>query len=98
MSRLKLSRQAQYDLNRLYVFLGEKDFHAANNAMEAIDNGFKLLTKHPDLWAINEAGLREYLIEFGKNGYLALYDYDDISDIVEIRAIKHTLEDDYKWL
>jgi plasmid stabilization system protein ParE len=98
MSQIIYSAQAQYDLERLFVFLGEKDIESAKRAMKAIDDGFKLLAKNPTMWRVIEHGLREYLIDFGKNGYITLYDYHEELDIVEVLAIKHSLENEYKWL
>lgn len=98
MSRLTYSAQALYDLNRLYVFLGEKDISIAQRAMKVIDESLNLLTDNPTLWRIIEDGLREYIIDFGKSGYIALYDYDLNADLIEILAIRHQLENDYKLL
>lgn len=98
MSRLTYSAQALYDLNRLYVFLGEKDISIAQRAMKAIDESLNLLTDNPTRWRVIEDGLREYIIDFGKSGYIVLYDYDIDADLVEILAIRHQLENDYKLL
>lgn len=98
MSRLTYSAQALYDLNRLYVFLGEKDISIAQRAMKVIDESLNLLTDNPTLWRIIEDGLREYIIDFGKSSYIALYDYDLNADLIEILAIRHQLENDYKLL
>jgi plasmid stabilization system protein ParE len=57
MTRLIYSAQAQYDLSRLYVFLGEKDVSVAQRAMKAIDESLNLLTDNPTLWRIIEDGL-----------------------------------------
>lgn len=40
--------------------------------------------------------LREWVIDFGASGYLALYRFDPSTDTVVILAIKHQLEIDYK--
>ena len=98
MTRLIYSAQAQYDLSRLYVFLGEKDVSVAVRAMNVIDESLNLLTDNPTLWRVIEDGLREYIIDFGKSGYIALYDYDLDTDCVEVLAIRHQLENDYKLL
>lgn len=66
--------------------------------MKAIDESLNLLTDNPTLWRIIEDGLREYIIDFGKSGYISLYDYDLDTDCVEVLAIRHQLENDYKLL
>ena len=98
MSRLNYSGQALYDLGRLYEFLSTKDITVAGQAMTAIDRSLWELTKHPTLWRVIEHWLREYIIEFWKSGYIALYDYDEDADLVEVLAIRHQLENDYKLL
>jgi plasmid stabilization system protein ParE len=96
MSYLSYSAQAQYDLGRLYIFLSEKDIAVAQRAMTTIDLSLAELAKNPTLWRVIEYGLKEYIVDFGKSGYIVLYDYDEDADLIEILALRHQLEDDYK--
>lgn len=98
MSQIIISRQAQYDLDRIYVFLGEKDIRSAQSSMVAISKGFSSLANTPTLWRTIEGGLREYLVDFGKGGYTVLYDYQVETDRIDILAIRHQAEENYKWL
>lgn len=42
-----------------------------------------------------EAGLREMVKSRGLTGYVALYDYDPIRDVVIIQAVRHQREGGY---
>jgi plasmid stabilization system protein ParE len=97
MSQIIYSEQAQTDLNRLYRFLVEKDVEVAQRAMFQIDQSIKTqLSKNPKICREIGFGLREFIIRFGRNGYIALFDLNEKTDTVEILAIRHQLEDGYK--
>jgi len=97
MSQIIYSEQAQSDLNRLYLFLFEKDIEVAQRAMLEIDSSISnQLSKNPKICREIGFGLREFIIRFGRSGYIALFDYNEQKGIVEILAIRHQLEDDYK--
>jgi plasmid stabilization system protein ParE len=95
MPQVKISEHAQGDLKRLYLFLAEKDEGAALRAIETIDGAFAPLRRVPEIGRPVDDDLRELVIEFGSSGYIALYHFDAIRDLVVILAIKHQLEDDY---
>jgi plasmid stabilization system protein ParE len=42
-----------------------------------------------------EFALRELVISRGRTGYLALYEYDEPSDLVIVLAVRHQREQDY---
>jgi plasmid stabilization system protein ParE len=97
MSQIIYSEQARLDLNRLFVFLAEKEIEVAQRAMLEIDTSIsKQLSKNPKICREIGHGLREFIIRFGRSGYIALFDYKEEKDIVEILAIRHQLENDYK--
>jgi plasmid stabilization system protein ParE len=97
MPQVKLSDKARNDLRRLYSFLAEKDANAAGRALEAIEVALLTVEKFPEMYqyADEESELRELVIEFGSSGYVALYFWDAIIDVVILLAVKHQLEDDY---
>lgn len=96
MSQVKISPRATQDLQRLYDFLAEKDERVADNALDTIETAFKLLAHFPEAWKPVEDGLRELTIDYGRSGYLALYEYDPDIDRVVILAVRHQRENDYK--
>ncbi len=97
MSQIIYSEQAQSDLNRLYLFLFEKDIEVAQRAMLEIDSSISSqLSKNPKICREIGFGLREFIIRFGRSGYIALFDYNEHKNTIEILAIRHQFENDYK--
>lgn len=97
MSQIIYSQQAQSDLNRLYLFLVDKDIEVAGRAMLEINSSISnQLSKNPKICREIGYELREFIIRFGRSGYIALFDYNERNNTVEILAIRHQLENDYK--
>lgn len=101
--RVRLTRQAEADLERLFDFvLGRElgrdggDLSRAEQAVAAIRAGFATLKTSP--FTCRKAGqspfLRELIIPFGHSGYIALIDVESSTDVVVV-AVRHQLEDDY---
>jgi plasmid stabilization system protein ParE len=100
--RVRLTRQAQDDLQRLFDFIIERelishtgDLELAERALTAIRAGFETLRAMP--FTCRKAGdspfLRELVI-FGATGYVALFEILDGQEVV-IAAVRHQREDDY---
>lgn len=96
MPYLRYSARAQHDLQRLFDFLKEKDAQVALKAISEIRASLTLLLRMPETGRPVEDGLREYIIDFGSSGYIALYEFDSILDEIVVFAVKHQLKDDYK--
>nr|WP_202109429.1 type II toxin-antitoxin system RelE/ParE family toxin [Bordetella sp. 15P40C-2] len=84
------------DVQRLYRFLAAQDAEAAQRAVRAIRAGVKILAHQPrigrpldDL----EPEFREWLIDFGNSGYVALYRFD--SENIVVLAVRHQIEAGY---
>jgi plasmid stabilization system protein ParE len=95
--RVRYTRGAREDLQRLYGFLLEHDLQAAHRAREAIGKGVEFLRDFP--FTCRKATpdnpfLRELVIPFGAGGYVALFEIED-NGTVTILAIRHQREDDY---
>jgi plasmid stabilization system protein ParE len=56
-----------------------------------------VLKRHPLIGRPVEYGYRELIISRGRTGYVALYTYEEASDIVLILAIRHQRESGY-WI
>ncbi len=96
MPRLIWSPNALHDVSRLYRFLLPKNADAAKRAATAIREGVKLLGRHPEAGRpIDDmpAEFREWPIEFGSGGYVALYRFD--GGEVIILAVRHGREAGY---
>ena len=95
--QVRFTKAAKQDLKRLYDFLLKQDKQAAAKALQAIHQAIDLLKTFPFTCRkaqIDNPFLRELVISFGANGYVALFDIEEDS-IVTILAVRHQREDDY---
>jgi plasmid stabilization system protein ParE len=95
--RVRYTREAKDDLERLYHFLLEQDLLAARRAKDAITRGMEFLKDFP--FACRKAipdnpFLREMLISFGHSGFVVLFEIED-KNTVTILAIRPQREEDY---
>lgn len=95
--KVRYTRGARDDLQRLFQFLLEKDIQAAKRARQAIGKATEFLQEFP--FACRKASpdnpfLRELIVPFGGAGYVALFEIDG-PETVTILAVRHQLEDDY---
>ncbi|TCJ17111.1 type II toxin-antitoxin system RelE/ParE family toxin [Parasulfuritortus cantonensis] len=96
MPRLIWSPPALRDVQRLYRFLAEKNPDAARRAVGLIRAGMRIIEKHPEIGRPAEGMVpeyREWLVDFGDSGYIALYRYDGRTAI--ILAVRHQKEAGY---
>lgn len=84
------------DVSRLHGFLAQKNRAAARRVVRAIRQGVKTLGTHPEIGRpIEEMApeFREWFIQFGNSGYVALYHCD--GELVAILAVRHGKEAGY---
>ncbi len=96
MPHLIWSPSALQDVHRVYRFLAEKNIDAAKRAAKAIRDGVKILAHQPEVGRPVEEmdpEYREWLIDFGDSGYIALYRYD--GRMAVILAVRHQKEAGY---
>jgi len=94
--RLIWSPPALHDVQRLYRFLAEKNTDAARRAVKSIREGVKVLAHQPGIGRPVEdmdPEFREWLIDFGDSGYIALYRYEGQTAV--ILAVRHQREVGY---
>jgi plasmid stabilization system protein ParE len=94
--RLIWTPAALADVQRLYRFLATKDADAPQRAVKAIRAGVKILAHQPRLGRPIEdldAEYREWLIDFGSSGYVALYRVE--GETVAVLAVRHQKEAGY---
>lgn len=94
---VRFTPSAAKDLQRLFDFLAEKDIRAAKRARTAIAKGIEFLRTFP--FSCRKASpehplLRELIISFGANGYVALFEIED-NQTVTVLAIRHQREEDF---
>lgn len=101
--RVRLTRDAEADLDRLFDFVLERelardggDLWLAAQAVSAIRAGIATLKSSPFTCrkAAQNPFLRELIIPFGRSGYVALFEIEDASNVVVV-AVRHQLEGDY---
>jgi plasmid stabilization system protein ParE len=100
--RVRYTREAVDDLERLFDFLLERelerggDLDVAVRALDAIKDGIQTLSFSP--FTCRKAGtspfLRELIIPFGRNGYVALFEIEGEA-LVTVCAVRHQREEDY---
>ena len=96
MPQLIWSTAALRDVARLHQFLVAKNREAAIRAIKAIRQGVRLLERHPEAGRPVEGlalEFREWPVDFGNNGYVALYRQD--GERVVILGVRHAREFDY---
>ncbi len=95
--QVRFTKAAREDIKRLYAFLLAQDKAAAERALTTIEQAMQLLNTFPFTCRKAQADnpfLRELVISFGHNGYVALFEIEE-NAIVTILAVRHQREDDY---
>jgi plasmid stabilization system protein ParE len=96
--RYVLEPEAQDDLERLYQFLLDASPEIADAAIERIYDSLGTLEIIPHSCrkaeSVDGMALRELIINFGRSGYLVLFEIRS-DDTVLVLAIKHQRESDY---
>lgn len=95
MTRWLISTDAANDLEQLVHFLHAQLSPHAEATIDLILNGLSLLAQHPEIGRKVEHHFRELIISRGETGYIALYEYDEESDVVLVLAIRHQREAGY---
>ena len=96
--QIRFTKAARDDIKRLYAFFLVQDIQAAKRALEAINKAMELLKTFPFTCRKAKADnpfLRELIISFGANGYVALFEIEE-EKTVTILAIRHQREDDFR--
>ena len=96
--QIRYTDEALDDLKRLYAFLLQQDIQSAEHALQAIEKAIELLKTFPFTCRkaqIDNPFLRELVISFGANGYVALFEIEE-NNMVTILAVRHQREDDYR--
>ena len=86
---------AAQDLEELCDFLLERFPEHAEQTLDVVMTALGVLAEHPLMGRPVGQGLRELVISRGRSGYLALYEFDPITDIAVVHAIRHQRESDY---
>jgi len=83
------------DLERIFDRLEAEDPTLAGHAVATIRQAIDDVGSQPLLGRPSEAGLRERTISRGRTGYVFLYRYVELDDVVLIASIRHRHEAGY---
>ncbi len=94
MSHIKLSDSAVLDAKRLYDFLAQYDFNAADKSSLAIAKALKQLQSRPTIGTPvpDRPNIRKVVVDFGASGYLIFHKQYEKSDTNFVARIIHQKE------
>ena len=96
MVKLEYALSALLDIKRLVDFLIDSSDIAALETFDIIDEAIQILKHHPNIGRhTSMPNKRELVISRGHTGYIALHEFDKLTDRVAILAIKHQREQHY---
>lgn len=96
MIKIVYHDKAREDVMRLVEFLIKSDVDAALATFGIIDEGVSVLQNHPEIGRPTENdSLRELVISRGRTGYVALYEFDELRELVIVLRVKHQREDGF---
>lgn len=97
MPRVIITSGALVGLEHCRKFLQTKNALASRKAAKIISDSLKQLELHPEIGRPYEdiPELRELVIEFGSSGYIALYRYVPVEQLIYILAFRHQKETNY---
>ncbi|MDI1298006.1 type II toxin-antitoxin system RelE/ParE family toxin [Methylotenera sp.] len=96
--QIRFTRNSKDDLKRLYLFLYKQDKNSAKHARDNIYKAIDTLKIFPFTCRKAQANspfLRELVISFGANGYVAMFEIEE-DNTVTILAVRHQREDDFR--
>lgn len=96
MTLVQYTPQAANDVVRLVLFVFEVEPNYAEQVFEIIEDGLNILMRHPKVGRlVLKSNHRELVISHGKSGYIALYRFDELRNIVTVLAVQHQRELEY---
>ena len=96
MAQVVYAAEALADLERLGEFLLDQTPESAPAVLARVTAAIGILADHPLIGRRVEGELRELVILRGASGYLALYRFDPVRDIVRLLRIRHQREVGYR--
>ena len=96
MARVVYSLAALEDLERIVDFLQQESPRSAAAALRQIASAVAILAAHPRIGRRAKGPLRELVISHGASGYLALYRFDVLLDVVRVARIRHQRKAGYR--
>jgi plasmid stabilization system protein ParE len=83
------------DLESIFAFNLQADAEWAERQLASIRSAVLVLDEHPHLGrGVPNSELREPVISVGKAGFIALYQYEKVDDLIRIVAVRRQREAD----
>ena len=95
MTQWLVSQEAADDLEALIDFLLSDMPEHAVQTVDLIMDALNILQNHPNIGRPVQHPLRELVMSRGRNGYVALYEYDAQADVAVVLAIRHQRQAGY---
>jgi plasmid stabilization system protein ParE len=98
MAQIIYTRRARQNILAFHDFYANHDPELADRAVMAILSSIEKLALRPQVGrpAYGSLRLRERVIPFGAQGFVALYEIDSQNDNIRIAAIRHQKQSSYK--
>jgi plasmid stabilization system protein ParE len=85
------------DLEHIFGFNLERDAEWAERQIESVRTAVMILDQHPLIGRrVPGSELRELVISVGKTGFIALYQYAELDDLIRILGVRHQREAGYR--
>lgn len=96
MAQVIYAAEALADLERLAEFLLDQALESAPAILARVTAAIEILADHPLIGRRVEGEIRKLVILRGASGYLALYRFDPVLEIVWLLRIRHQREVGYR--
>ena len=96
MARVVYSERALSDFEGIFDFIADENPFLAAEIVSIIQEAITILERHPLIGRAVDGELRELIISRGRTGYVALYSYLVLEDVVQVLALRHQREAGYQ--
>ena len=88
MATIRFARRLAEDVARIAEHLRAQEVEAIGERIDEVFEALRVLEHHPLIGRKARPTRRELVIGRGSRGYVALYRYDDLDDVVEVLALR----------
>lgn len=88
MATVRYARRLAEDIARIAEHLLAQEVAGVGERIDEVLDATRLLERHPLIGRKAGAARRELVIGRGSRGYVALYRYDELDDVVEVLALR----------
>jgi plasmid stabilization system protein ParE len=96
VAQVVYAAEALADLERLTELLLEQAPESAPAVLAHVTDAIEILVDHPLIGRRVDGEMRELVILRGASGYIALYRFDPVRDIVRMLRVRHQREVGYR--